>query len=275
MRRTLAAALAVLLVGGIVRAQAGEDYKIGAKDLLAIKVFELPEFNLERRVTESGSIELPLLGQVPVVGMTASEVADSLARMLKAQFVNRANVSVVVKEFQSKPVSVLGAVARPGSLTVAGNWYLLQAISAAGGLSRDAGQNIYVIRRADNNLSDTLELSVEDLFNKNSSLWNVPIYPSDIVNIPAKTTVRVFCLGEVKTPGALEFDGSDRISVLSAIAKAGGLTDRASKTLKVRRRGPDGKDREMVVHFGRIVAGREPDLELKPDDVVIVKVSFL
>ena len=95
-----------------------------------------------------------------------------------------------------------------------------------------------------------------------------------MVNIPARSTVIVYCLGEVKQPGALQFDSDDRISVLSAIAKAGGLTDRASSTIRVKRRGSDGKDKELVVDFKRVVSGKDPDLVLKPDDVVVVKESF-
>jgi protein involved in polysaccharide export with SLBB domain len=86
--------------------------------------------------------------------------------------------------------------------------------------------------------------------------------------------VKIFCLGEVKIPGALEFDSDDRISLLSVIAKAGGLTDRASNSIRIKRKGPDGKDVETVANFRRIVSGKDPDPMLSPDDVVIVKESF-
>ncbi len=254
---------------------AGAEYRIGPKDLLDVKVFEVPELNVERRVSDGGTIALPLLGEFPVAGMTASEAAARLQQLLMEKYVNRANVSIEIKEYEDKPVSVLGAVAKPGSLTVSGNWTLLQAISAAGGLTPEAGKRIYVLRRADNSLSDTLELSTDDLLRSSSALWNVPIYPSDVVNVPAKTTVKIFCLGEVKTPGALEFDGNDPLTLLAVIAKAGGLTDRASKTIRIQRRRPDGKTVELVAHYRRIVSGHEPNLVLQPDDVVIVKESFL
>ena len=269
----LAAALALLAPGGA--RGAGAEYRIGPKDLLDVKVLEIPELNVERRVSGAGKIDLPMLGELPVAGLTAGEAAARLEGILREKYVNRANVSIEIKEYQDKPVSVLGAVARPGSLTVSGNWTLLQAISAAGGLTPQAGKRIYVLRRADNSLSDTLELSTDDLLRSASALWNVPIYPSDVVNVPAKTTVKVFCLGEVKAPGALEFDGNDPLTLLAVIAKAGGLTDRASKTIRIQRRRPDGRSLELVAHYGRIVSGREPNPALEPDDVVIVKESFL
>ena len=95
----------------------GNDYQIGPKDLLEIRVLEVPELNVERRVSDNGSLELPLLGELNVAGLTAPEVRDRIEKALTAKYVNRANVSVVVKEFTNKPVSVLGAVQKPGSLS--------------------------------------------------------------------------------------------------------------------------------------------------------------
>jgi polysaccharide export outer membrane protein len=273
LRIVLAAALFCLPLALQAQEQA-VDYRIGPKDLLEIHVFEVPDLNVERRVSDSGSIELPLLGGVPVSGLSAADVKTKLESLLTAKYVNRASVSVVIKEFANSPVSILGAVQKPGPLNISGNWYLLQAISAAGGLTPQAGRAIYVLRHASNGLSDRLEIKVDDLFRGSSSTWNIPIFPSDVVNIPARATVKIFCLGEVKSPGALEFDSDDRISLLSVIAKAGGLSDRASNSIRIKHRGPDGKDVETVVNFRRIVAGKDPDPVLSRDDVVIVKESF-
>ena len=278
MRRRLLAAWVLLLSAGMALpagAQSVGEYRIGPKDLVEIKVFEVPDLNLERRVNDTGDVALPLLGDFRVGGLTAGEARDRLAAMLMAKYVNRANVSVIVKEFSNKPVSIVGAVQRPGALNISGRWDLLQAISAAGGLTEKAGKKLYVLRRAENGLSDQLEIDTAHLFQKSSPIWNIPIWPSDVVNIPPKVTVKVFCLGEVKQPGALEFDSDDRLSLLTVIARAGGLTDRAAKgSIRVKRRGPDGKDQEFVVDYSRIVSGKDDDPELRPDDVVIVKESF-
>ncbi len=279
MKALLRFLLAVVLAGLLAPSGGAQeslgDYPVGPKDLLEIRVFEIPELNLERRVSDGGTINLPLLGEFSVSGLTASQVRGRLETMLTAKYVNRANVSVIVKEYASKPVSVVGAVRTTGSLNISGRWYLLQAISAAGGLTEGAGRKIYVLRKADNGLSDTLEIRTEDLFRGSATQWNIPIVPGDVINIPARRMVRVFCLGAVKQAGALDFDSDDRISLLSAIAKAGGLTDRASHTIRIKRHGPDGKDVEMVVNFKRVIAGKDPDPALKPDDVIIVKESFL
>ena len=147
-------ALLLLLVSVPLAAQplTGE-YRIGPRDLLEIKVLELPELNVERRVGDTGAVSLPLVGDVPVAGLTATESADRLSSILTAKYVNRANVTIVIKEYTNKPISVLGAVQKPGSLNVSGKWDLLQAISAAGGLGQNAGKKIYVLRRSENGLS--------------------------------------------------------------------------------------------------------------------------
>ena len=250
------------------------DYAIGPKDLLDIRVLELPELSADRRVSDNGTIDLPMVGEVQVGGMTSAEVRARLEALLTARYVNRATVVVNVKEFNNKPVSVLGAVLRPGSLSISGRWTLIKAISAAGGLTERAGKRILVLRRADNGLSDTLEISTQELFQSATAVWNIPIFPADVINVVPKATFTVFCIGEVKGAGALQFDSDDRLTLLSVVAKAGGLTDRASKKIRVKRRGADGKDTEMIVDYKRILGGDDPDLEIQPNDVVVVKESF-
>jgi polysaccharide export outer membrane protein len=269
-----AAVLALVLVAIPADAQQPyAEYKLGPRDLVEIRVIEIPELNLERRVTETGKIALPMVGDFDVAGLTAREFQDKLATTLRQRYVNRANVSIVIKEFANKPVSIVGAVQRPGSLNVSGRWDLLQAISAAGGLNERAGKKIYVLRKGEDGTSETLEVSVEDLFTGAPDA-SIPIYPGDVVNIPARTTFKIFALGEVRQPGALEFTSDDRVTVLSVIAKAGGLTDRASKHIRIRRKDKDGKDIELRADYNRIVGGKAADPELKPDDVIVIKASF-
>lgn len=266
--------VAVVAASGAVAQDVSGEYHVGPRDLLEIKVLEIPELNVERRVSDGGTISLPMVGDFPVSGLTAAEVRSGLETLLKSKYVNRADVSVVIKEFGNKPISILGAVQHPGALNISGRWFLLQAISAAGGLTEAAGRKIYILRKRENGSSDILEVRTDDLFHGASETWNIPIYPGDVVNVPARSTVRIFCIGEVKNPGAIEFSSDDRISLLSVLAKAGGLTDRASKTIRVKRRDASGKDVETVYEYKRILAGKDPDPELKADDIVVVKESF-
>ena len=273
-RGSLLAIVLGLWAGGLLGAEpeATGDYLIGPRDLLEVRVLEVPELNVERRVSDSGTIDLPLLGEFSVSGQPAHEVQTRLENLLVSKYVNRANVSVVIKEYTNKPISVVGAVRTPGSLRVSGRWTLLQAITAAGGLTETAGRKIFVLRQ-DKGEAKTVEVGVEELFSS-SAQSNITLFPGDVVNIPAVRTVRLYFLGEFKSPGAIDFRSDDRITLLSAVAKAGGLTDRASNTIRIKRHGADGKDTETVVSFKRVLAGKEPDPILQPDDVLVVKESF-
>lgn len=249
-------------------------YRIGPKDLLEVKVFEVPELNIERRVSDEGAINLPLIGDVPVMGLTDGELADRLKALLESRYVQRASVSVFVKEFRSRPITVMGAVRNPGNLAFSGRWTLLEAISAAGGLSDNRGDMIFVLRRSDNGLSDQIAIRVDDLIVNADPDANIPIFSNDLINIPARVEVTVFCLGQVRSPGAVSFQSTQRITVLSAIARAGGLTDRASKKLTIKRRDRSGRDVELEADYRRILAGKEPDIELQAGDIIVVKESF-
>ncbi len=258
----------------VARAQSTAGYRIGPKDLVEIKVFEVPELNIERRVSEEGTINLPLIGDVPAKGLTDVELAARLKALLESKYVQRASVAVQVREFRSAPISVIGAVKQPGNLALSGRWTLLEAISAAGGLTEDHGDTIYVLRHSENGLSDQVTVNVDDLMMRADPDSNLPIFANDIINVPAKVEVTVFCLGEVERPGAVVFQSTERITLLTAIARAGGLTDRASRKIQVKRRDRAGRDVESDVDYKRIVAGKDADLELKNGDVVIVKESF-
>lgn len=274
-RSSLVVLLVAILAPAALRAQnVSGEYRVGPRDLLEIKVMEIPELNVERRVSDAGTISLPMVGDFPVSGLTAAEVRSGLGTLLKSKYVNRADVSVVIKEFGNKPISILGAVQRPGALNISGRWFLLQAISAAGGLTEAAGRKIYILRKGEKGLSETVEVPTDDLLRGATQTWDIPIYPGDVVNVPARSTVRIFCIGEVKTPGAIELSADDRITLLSVLSKAGGLTDKASKKIRIKRRDVSGRDVEYVSDYKRILAGKDPDPVLKGDDVVVVKESF-
>lgn len=250
------------------------DYRIGTRDLVEIRVVEISDLNVDRRVDEAGLLDLPLIGGFKVSGLTAAEARAQLEELLRTKYVNRATVSIIVKEFANNPINVVGAVGRPGPLNVSGRVTLLQALASAGGVGSAAGKKILIMRRSTNGLTDVLEVNTDRLLREMNPLWNVPVFPSDVINIPPKASVKIFLLGEVKSPGALEFDSDDRITLLSVIAKAGGLTDRASKIIRIKRRGPDGRDVETKVSYKDVLAGRIPDPALRADDVLIIEESF-
>lgn len=253
----------------------GSGYRLGPKDLIEIRVLELPEMaSLERRVSEKGSINLPFLGEVSAAGLTDAELAARIKTELEREMLQRASVAVQVREFRARPIAVIGAVQQPGNLEFAGRWTLLEAITAAGGLSDSHGRVVYILRHADNGLSDQIAIDLDDLFVRADPRANIPIFPNDLINIPVTLEVTIYFLGEVAQPGALTFKSTERITVLTAVSRAGGLTDRASRKIVVRREGASGKSQEIEVDYKRLVAGKDPDIQLRAGDVVVVKESF-
>lgn len=274
-RPAAALALALLLALPAAAQVASVNYVMGPKDLLEIKVQEIPELNVERRVQDDGSIDLPLLGLVPVSGLSPMDLRDRLAAMLTAKYVNQAYVTVNVKEYANRPILILGGVARPGSLNLAGRWTLQQAILNAGGLAPGAGKKIAILRTADNGMTDRLEVNSDELFVKLNPVWNVPIYPGDVVNVGTQREISIYFLGEFKTTGAVKVMSDEKLTLLRMVARVGGLTDRASKgSLRIKRTDAEGKTVEIAANYGRILAGKDPDLELQADDVVIAKESL-
>lgn len=272
--RTAIAAVVVALMVPLVAAAIGEDgYQIGPRDRLALRVLEVPELNVERRVSETGAISLPLLGDFPVAGLTAAQAGASLERLLTERYVQRATVSIEVIEFRASPITVIGAVRTPGPLEVAGRISLLEALTAAGGLTGGQGRMIHILRRADNGLSDQLSIDADDLLVRGDPRVNIPLLSGDLVNVPGTVEVTVFCLGEVRQPGAVTFRSTERITLLAAIARAGGLSDRAARKILVKRRTETG-EQELEADYRAILAGRAADLELRDGDVLFVRESF-
>lgn len=258
----------------VAQASGATSYQIGPRDQVAIRVFEEPRLNVDVRVDEDGTVRLPLVGRVPAEGLTENELAARLKQILERELLQRASVSVEVLEFRSRPISVIGAVHRPGSLNYSGRLTLLEAITAAGGLADNHGDSIFVLRRADNGLTDQVGIRIEDLLVRADPDVNIPIFANDLINVPAAVEVTIYCLGEVSNPGALSFQSTERVTLLAAIARAGGLTDRASKKILIRRQSSTGAPQEIWVSYKAIVAGRETDPDLQEGDVVIVKESF-
>ncbi len=133
---------------------------------------------------------------------------------------------------------------------------------------------VYILRRADSGLSDQVTIDLNDLLVRGDQRLNIPIFANDLINVPVTVDVTVYCLGEVAKPGALAFKSNERITVLAAIAHAGGLTDRASSRILIKRAVNADGPAEINVDYKKILAGKEPDVELRPGDVIVVKESF-
>lgn len=127
------------------------EYVIGPEDVLEINVFEAQEMNRQVRVSASGDISLPLLGAVVAAGSTPRELETALEEVLHQKYMKDPHVSVFVRDMQSHPVSVVGAVRKPGIFQIRGDKTLLEILSLAEGLADDAGEDVIILRRAGQN----------------------------------------------------------------------------------------------------------------------------
>lgn len=269
------AVLAILLItaSGIAMGQGSvfaTDAPVGPRDVLDVKILEDVAMSGRPTVTDDGNIILTNIGKVFVTGLTASQIEAKLKTLLEANFLARATVSVQVVEFSSKPISVLGAVVHPGTIKASGNTTLIQAITQAGGLTTGYGKELYVLRTGQNGLSEQLAIDIEDLMVNGNPDLNIPLSPSDLVNVPHDTPVTIYVMGEVSKPGKALFRRSQTPTLLQAIADAGGPTDRASRTVIVKRI-VNGQEKTIKVDYKRIIAGRAKDLILHDNDTVVVR----
>jgi len=251
------------------------DYAIGPKDLLEIKVFDLPELNQTVRVAEDGTITLPLLGSVRVEGLSKNAVEDRLKVLLEEKWLENAQVSVFIKEYQSKQVAVIGAVENPGMYKLVGKLTLLQVISEAGGFTEKVSNEIFVLRNNAGGEAASLVIDLEELLQNGNQKLNLPLQPGDVINVPVDTVIHVYVFGAVGRPGALDVKKSDGITLLQAIAQAGGIAEGGSKSgVIIKRKTKEGKELKLKVNIKKIIKGDKPDIELQEGDVVYVSESI-
>jgi len=246
------------------------EYKIGAKDLLEITVFNLPELSQTVRVSEDGSVTFSLLGKVEVAGLTAQELEKKLASLLDQQYTKNARVTVFIREFQK--IAIIGAVGRPGMYELVGPTTLLQAIAQAGGLTAQAMNELFVYRYGKEGNQTRIVIRLEDLMINGNQDLSIELQPKDVVNIPVDQMQNVFVYGEVRTPGAVPYLRSKRITLLQAIAQAGGPTEWAKKSGVIikRKDKKTGKEMKIPINLKRLINGKIADIVLEEGDVVIV-----
>lgn len=240
-------------------------------DLLEITVFELPELNQTVRVSEDGSISLSLLGKVDVAGLTAQELEKKLASILDLQYTKDAHVTVFIKEKKYQKVSVLGAVRNPGMYELIGPMTLLQVIALAGGLTAQAFNKLFIYRQHVDDTQTRIVVNLDELMTNGNQEFNIEIQPRDVVTVPTDRIQNVFVYGEVKTPGVIQFLTSRKITLLQAIAQAGGPTEWAKKGVLIKRKDKQtGRERKIQVNLTAVINGTAPDIFLEEGDVVIV-----
>lgn len=266
------------------------EYRIGARDLLEIEVYELEEPNkskqLKVRVAQDGQIVVPLLGPVTAAGRTAGELQADLVVALAKDYLVNPSVTVAIAEHQARHITVLGAVQQPGTFHLKDNsTTLVDVLALAGGPNDKAGSVVYVARAASPtdevgvaNASTgdggapaprLLKIDLIDLVERGDLRANCVLEDGDVVHVPA--AARFFVMGEVNEGGAFPLRGD--ITLLRALALAGGLKDTATPAATTLiRTTPKGRT-TIPIDLNEVRAGSEKDLLMQPDDVLLVNES--
>lgn len=278
-----------------------QDYRIGPEDLLEISVFEAPELNRAVRVSATGEISIPLIGAVQAAGLTVKALEFVLQELLRHSYMKDPHVSVFMREMQSHPVSVFGAVKKPGVFQINEPKSLIEMLSMAEGLAEDAGDTVIVMRGAGSNAgkdhsgdvssaktqstsrdnSDsrsesnqdsaaTVECNLKNLLESGDSRYDVLVFPGDVVKVTRAGVVYVE--GDVKKPGGFMLKTNENISVLQAVALAEGLTRTAAgnRARIIRTDTATGARAEIPIDLTKVLAGGLTDAMLRPNDIVFV-----
>jgi polysaccharide biosynthesis/export protein len=296
--------------GPVVNSSMG-DYQIGPEDLLEISVLEAPDLSRTVRVSDDGAISLPLLGSIQVAGLSTTEMEAVLEDLLRRTYMKDPQVSVFVQEMRSHPVSVFGAVEKPGVYQIRDAKTLIEVLSMAQGLADDAGDSVIVVRhggdssdlaraallnsksttaadppleaaselaRADQATAEvpgteSITINLKDLLDSSNPSSNVLVYPGDAVKVTRAGIVYV--VGEVHKPGGFLLKTNENISVLQAIALAEGITATSNRKQAriILAGGRNGSREEVPINLDKILAGKAPDPVLKPNDILFVPTS--
>lgn len=281
-------------------------YRIGPGDLLDVRVFNRPQLSRDAvRVDADGMIHMPLIeADIKAACSTESELGREIAtHYLKYQ--RRPQVDVFVKEYNSQPVAVLGAVEKPGRFQLQRRVRLLELISFAGGPTDRAGKRIQIAHTgsrascrpaatletasldAGETASDAARAAADqgekkdgdadfDVFNLTDTLHgddqaNPFVNPGDIINVPEAE--QAFVVGNVYKPATIPL--KEPTTVSQAIAMAGGaLPDTRLNGIRIIRRGTSGAGKtEILIDMQQVVKRKADDVTLQPGDIVEVPVS--
>ncbi|RMH17265.1 MAG: hypothetical protein D6696_16210 [Acidobacteria bacterium] len=274
--------LSVLAAGFLFVAGAGAQtapYRLDSGDFIDVRCAENPRLNATITVGQAGTIELKeptgeVLAEVLARGLTTDELARRIATLLESKGMRQATVSVTLLQPRPQPVVLIGEVVRKEKPMLRQPTPLLDVLLEAGGVTENHGGVVRVRRRASNGLSDEIEIALEDLIDRGDPTVNLPVHPGDVIQVPPARELRYYLVGEIEDTGAHTFRSTEEMTLLKAIAQAGGLGDNASRKVRIHRQAGDGKLVEIIVDFRRILQRKDPDVPLQDGDIIEVKEAF-
>jgi polysaccharide export outer membrane protein len=239
--------------------------RLGVDDLLAISVYDGPEFTRTVRVETDGAIHLPLLKNgIAAAGIFPGQLESAIADALKTeQILVDPFVKVTVVEYHSRPIAVMGAVKKPVTFQSVGTVTLLDALARAEGLTETAGTEILLTR------GDQVErIPVKRLMKDADPALNYVLHGGEEIRVPEAG--RIFVFGNVHKPGAFPVRDTADETVLKVIALSEGLTPYSGKIAYIYRKDETGVKKEIPVELSKIMQRKSPDVALLVDDLLYI-----
>ncbi len=258
-------------------------YRIGPGDVLDIRVFNKPQFSRDSvRVDGRGMIRMPLIQtEIQAACRTEAELAREVTSQY-LEYLRNPQVDVFIRDFQSQPVSVLGAVRTPSRFQLQRRVRLLELISHAGGPNDAAGRSIQVVHTATPSMCETgapaesEETTALDNYKlddtlKGEAAANPYVRPGDVISV--SEAEQAFIVGNILRPQAISL--KERITVSRAVAMSGGtLPDTKSDRVRIVRQPPGSASRtEIIVDLKAIDKQKAEDIVLQAGDIVDVPTS--
>lgn len=239
--------------------------KIEPGDLLEVNVYDEEDLKQTVRINDLGDGTFNFIGRLHLAELTTDQAAVLIASKLEqGNYLLAPQVAVIIREYSTQGVSIVGEVNKPGVYPVLGSQTLLDVIAAAGGTTPLAGPEVTIRRSADSNFI-TVRLSKDAQASLTS---DVRLYPGDKVVVPRAGLVYV--LGDVGRPGGFVMENDGKLTLLEALAMAGGSNRTASLGhARLIRKTATGYS-EVPIILKRIIRGEDAAPELQSEDILYI-----
>jgi polysaccharide export outer membrane protein len=258
-------------------------YVLGPEDQIIIRAFQAEEISDKPfEIGGDGYINVPMVGRIRAAGLRIDQLESELTAQL-GTYIQHPQVTVLVSDYHSQPISVVGAVNNPGVIQLKGRKTLVEVIALAGGLHPDAGNTATITRELSDGRTplphaeidpggkiSITRVNLRKVMDAQAPEDNVVIETNDVVTIPR--ALMVYVVGEVQKPGGFVLNERDTVSVLQALSLAGGLTANAAPKKAKILRGEIGKSTriEVASDLHNMLGGKAPDIPLHADDILFV-----
>ena len=262
-RSALFLVLAACAGSALAQTAAPADYKLAPGDAIKVNVYQNPDLSIETRVSESGVIRYPLVGNVNVGGLSIGEAENRIAQQLKAKdILKQPQVNIVLLQVRGNQVSVLGQVQKPGRFPLETNTVRVSDMLALAGGVTPTGDDVLVVTGTRNGQPFRKSIDIPTLFAGSRSQDDILLAPGDTLFVNKAPMFYIY--GEAQRPGYYRVERG--MTVMQALASGGGITPRGSQNrLRLTRTQPDGA-----------VVQTEPRLTdpVQPGDVLFVRESL-